>query len=65
MVLANKTVMFRSARQRFKLKDKDKLRVNLRHLAHYILAWIVYIDNIYDIHKNLKEKNWKYLIRIY
>jgi len=24
--------------ERFKLKDKDKLRVNLKHLAYYILA---------------------------
>ena len=65
LVPANKVVTFRLTRQRFKLKDKDELRVNLRHLTHYILAWIVYIDNIYDMHKNPKEKNRKYLIRIY
>ena len=57
--------MFRSLRQRFKLKDKDKLRVNLKHLAHYILAWIIYIDNQYNIYKALKVKNKKYLVRIY
>jgi len=64
-VPANKTATFRSAQQRFKLKDKDKLRVNLRHPAHYILAWIACVDNICDIYKNPKEKNQKYPIRIY
>ena len=46
----------------FKLKDKDKLRVNLRHLAYYILAWIIYVDNIY---RAPKDKYRKYLVRIY
>ena len=64
-VLANKIATFRLARQRFKLKDEDKLRVDLRHPAHYILAWIACVDNIYNIYKNLKEKNRKYPIRIY
>ena len=57
--------MFRSLRQRFKLKDKDKLRVNLKYLVYYILVQIVYIDNQYDIYKALKIKNKKYLVRIY
>ena len=57
--------MFRSLRQRFKLKDKDKPRVNLKHLAHYILVQIAYIDNQYDIYKAIKAKNKKYLVRIY
>ena len=57
--------MFRLPRQRFKLKDKDKLRVNLKHLVYYILLQIVYIDNIYKIYKALKVKNKKYLVRIY
>ena len=57
--------MFRLARQRYKLIDKDKLRVNLKHLVYYILVQIVYIDTIYNIYKNLKKKNWKYPIRIY
>ena len=48
--------MFRLPRQRFKLKDKDKLRVNLKHLAYYILLQIVYIDDIYEIYKALKVK---------
>ena len=57
--------MFRSLRQRFKLKDKDKLRVNLKHLAYYILVQIIYIDNQYNIYKAPKAKNKKYLVRIY
>jgi hypothetical protein len=44
--------VFRLLRKRFKLKDKDKLRVDLKHLAYYILVWIIYIDNIY---KNIKH----------
>ena len=57
--------MFRSLRQRFKLKDKDKPRVNLKYLAYYILVQIIYIDNQCDIYKALKAKNKKYLVRIY
>ena len=57
--------MFRLLRERFKLKGEDKLRVNLKHLAHYILAWIAYIDNIYKIHKALKAKNKKYPARMH
>jgi len=55
----------RLTRYRFKLKDKDKLRVNLKHAAYYILLWIAYMDNMYNIHRALKDKNWKYLVRIY
>jgi len=55
----------RLIRYRFKLKNKDKLRVNLKHIAHYILSWIAYVDNIYNMHRALKDKNRKYLVRIY
>ena len=65
IVPANKGLTFRSLRQRFKLKNKDKLRVNLKHLVYYILAQIIYIDNQYNIYKALKVKNKKYQIRIY
>ena len=65
IILVNKGLTFRSLRQRFKLKDKDKPRVNLKYLAYYILAQIIYIDNQYDIYKALKAKNKKYLVRIY
>jgi len=47
------------------MQEDDKLRVNLKHLAHYTLLWIVYIDNYYNMHKTLKERNYKYLVRIY
>ena len=57
--------MFRLLRERFKLKSEDKLRVNLKHPAYYILAWIVYIDDICKIYKALKVKNKKYLVRMY
>jgi hypothetical protein len=57
--------VFRLLRKRFKLKSKDELRVDLKHLAYYILAWIVYMDNIYKIYKALKVKNKKYLVRMY
>ena len=65
LVLANKGLIFRSLRQRFKLKDKDELRVNLKYLAYYILVQIIYIDNQCDIYKALKAKKKKYLVRIY
>ena len=57
--------MVRLTRYRFKLKDKDKPRVNLKYIAYYTLSWITYMDNIYNIHRVLKDKNWKYLVRIY
>jgi hypothetical protein len=57
--------VFRSLRKRFKLRSEDKPRVNLKHLAYYILAWIIYIDNIYKIYKALKVKNKKYLVRMH
>jgi hypothetical protein len=57
--------VFRLLCKRFKLKSKDKLRVDLKHPAYYILAWIIYIDDIYKIYKALKVKNKKYLVRIY
>jgi len=55
----------RLTRYRFKLKDKDKLKVNLKHIAYYILLWIACVDNIYNIYRALKNKNRKYLVRIY
>jgi hypothetical protein len=57
--------VFRSLYKRFKLKSKDKLRVNLKHLVYYTLTWIIYMDDIYKIYKALKVKNKKYLVRMY
>ena len=57
--------MVKLTRYRFKLKGKNKLRVNLKYIVYYTLLWIAYIDNIYNIHRALKDKNRKYLVRIY
>jgi len=38
LVLANNIAAFRLTQERFKLKDKDKPRVNSKHPAYYILA---------------------------
>ena len=57
--------MVRLTRYRFKLKDKDKPRVNPKYIAYYILSWIACVDNIYNIYRAPKDKNWKYLLRIY
>jgi len=37
----------------------------MKYLAHYILSWIVYIDDYCNIYKALKKKNYKYLVRMY
>jgi len=55
----------RLTKYRFKLKDKNKLRVNLKYTAHYILLWIACVDNTCNIYRALKDKNRKYLVRIY
>jgi len=47
------------------MQEDNKLRVNLKHLAHYTLSWIAYIDNYYNIYKVLKRRNYKYLVRMY
>jgi len=47
----------RLTRYRFKLKDKDKPKVNLSYLVYYTLLWIAYIDNAYNIYRALKDKN--------
>jgi hypothetical protein len=45
--------------------EEDKLKVNLKHPVYYILVWIAYIADAYNIYKYLKVKNNKYLKRIY
>jgi len=55
----------RLTRYRFKLKDKDELRVNPKHAAYYILLWIACINNTCNMHRAPKDKNRKYLVRIY
>jgi len=55
----------RLTRYRFKLKNKNELRVNLKYIAYYILLWIAYMDNTCNIYRAPKDKNRKYLVRIY
>jgi len=55
----------RLTRYRFELKDEDELRVNLKHAAHYILLWIACVDDMCNMYRAPKNKNWKYLVRIY
>jgi len=47
------------------MQEDNELRVNLKHLAHYTLSWIIYIDNYYNIYKTPKARNHKYLVRMY
>ena len=47
------------------MQEDNKLRVNLKYLVHYTLLWIVYVDNYCNIHKALKVRNYKYLVRMY
>jgi len=49
----------------FKTKEDNKLRVNLKHLAHYTLSWIACVDDECKIYKVLKARNHKYPVRIY
>ena len=54
-----------SRNRQFKITNKDKLYINLKHLIYYTLLQIAYIDNLYSIHIALQKKNARYLIRIY
>jgi len=47
------------------MQENNKPRVDLKYLVHYTLLWIIYIDNYYKIYKAPKERNYKYLVRIY
>jgi len=47
------------------MQEDNELKVNLRHLAHYMLLWIIYINDYYNIYKTLKERNYKYLVKMY
>jgi len=47
------------------MEEDNKSRVNLRHLVHYTLLWIVYVDNKCEIYKAPKVRNYKYLVRMY
>ena len=45
---------------KFKPEEQDKLKVNPRHLTHYILLWIACVDDYYNLHYILKAKHSKY-----
>ena len=45
-----------SRNRQFKITKDNKPKVNLKHPVHYILSWIAYIDNLYNIHLILKKK---------
>ena len=45
-----------SRNRQFKITENNKPKVNSKHLAHYTLLQIVYIDNLYNIHLVLKKK---------
>ena len=40
----------------FKITEDNKPKINLKHPAYYILLWIAYVDNLYNIYKILKVK---------
>ena len=45
---------------KFKLEPEDELRVNLKHLVHYTLLWIMCVDNYCNLHHVLKTKSGRY-----
>jgi len=47
------------------MQEDNELKVNPKHLAHYTLSWIAYIDNECKMHRVLKARNHKYPVRIY
>jgi len=64
-ILAKESLKMAMRKSIFKIEKDDELRVNLKHLVHYTLLWIAYIDNYCNIYKTLKARNYKYLVRIY
>ena len=54
-----------SKNKQFKTTKNNKPKVNLKHLVHYTLLQIVYIDNLYNIHLTPKKKLQRYPTRIY
>jgi len=45
---------------RFTLKKNNKLRINPKHPAHYMLSWIAYINDYCNLHYTPKTKYSKY-----
>ena len=46
--------------QKFKLKEQNELKIDLKHSAHYTLLWIACVDNYCNLHYVLKAKYSKY-----
>ena len=49
---------------KFKLKPENETQINPRYLVYYMLLWIAYIDNHYNIYYVLKAKHSRYPKRI-
>ena len=60
-----KTSTSQWTREKYKILEEDKLKVNLKYPIYHTLLQIVYIVDIYNIYKYLKAKNKKYLEWIY
>ena len=45
---------------RFTLEKDNKPRINLKHPAHYMLSWIVCVDDYCNLYYTLKAKHSKY-----
>ena len=45
---------------KFKLKLENKLKIDLKHLAHYTLLWIACVDNHCNLYYILKAKIGRY-----
>ena len=54
-----------SKNKQFKITEDNKPKINLKHSVYYILLWIVYVDNLYNIYLILKKKLQRYLIKRY
>ena len=65
IIPVKEVLLLRERNYRFKLKEEDEPRIDLKHLAHYILSWIACIDNYYKMYRIPKEKYKRYLVRIY
>ena len=64
-ILVKESLKLVIKRNVFKKEEDNKLRVDLRYLVYYTLLQIAYINDYCNIHKALKKKNHKYLVRMY
>ena len=45
-----------SRNRQFKTTEDNKSKVDLKYPAYHTLSWIVYVDDLCDIHLTLKKK---------